>query len=48
MCGCLSVLSLTSEDSIKLGYLKQMPNLFYRLTPPVVRVGYFIVDAQII
>jgi hypothetical protein len=48
VCGCPSVLSLTWEDPIKLGYLKQKPNLFYWLTPPVVRVWCLIVNAQII
>jgi hypothetical protein len=46
--GCPSVLSLCWEDPIKLGYLKQKPNLFCRLTPSVVQVGCLIVDAQII
>jgi hypothetical protein len=46
--GCPSVFSLTWEDPIKLGYLKQKPNLFCRLTPPVVQVRFLIMDAQII
>jgi hypothetical protein len=29
-------------------YLKQKPNLFYRLTPPVVQVGCLIMYTQII
>jgi hypothetical protein len=48
MCECPSVLSLTWEDLIKLGYQKQRPNLFCRFTPPVVQVGCLIVFAQII
>jgi hypothetical protein len=32
----------------QLGYLKQKPKLFCRLTPHVVQVGCLIVDAQII
>jgi hypothetical protein len=46
--GCPSVLSLTEKDPIKLGYLKQKPNLFCRLTPSVIQVGCLILDAQII
>jgi hypothetical protein len=44
MCGCPSAPSLTWEDPIKLGYLKQKTNLFCRLTPPVVQVECLIVD----